>query len=108
GAPALEANESMVARPVELPGGLDFAYLNAGVTTGCGVGEDFDLELYRRAMSGNLDGVGFSLHAALPALRARGGAATAPAAPLAALTGVPLDPLYAANKHAVVALVRSL
>ena len=72
---ALEANEAMVARAVELTGGLDFAYLNAGVTTGCGVGEDFDLELYRRAMSVNLDGVVFGVHAVLPALRARGGGA---------------------------------
>ena len=105
---ALEANEAMVARAVELTGGLDFAYLNAGVTTGCGVGEDFDLELYRRAMSVNLDGVVFGVHAVLPALLARGGGAIVATASLAGLTGVPLDPLYAANKHGVVGLVRSL
>jgi len=105
---ALEANEAMVARAVELTGGLDFAYLNAGVTTGCGVGEDFDLELYRRAMSVNLDGVVFGVHAVLPALRARGGGAIVATASLAGLTGVPLDPLYAANKHGVVGLARSL
>src|SRR3954454_17611040 len=39
------ANEAMVAFAVERCGGLDLAYLNAGVSTGCGIGEDFDLGL---------------------------------------------------------------
>ena len=98
----------MVALAVERLGGLDLAYLNAGVATGCGVGEDFDLERYRRAMGVNLDGVVFGMHAVLPALRERGGGAIVATASLAGLTGVPLDPLYAANKHGVVGLVRSL
>jgi NAD(P)-dependent dehydrogenase (short-subunit alcohol dehydrogenase family) len=59
-------------------------------------------------MGANLDGVVFGLHAALPALRARGGGAIVATASLAGLTGVPYDPLYSANKHAVVGLVRSL
>ena len=59
-------------------------------------------------MGANLDGVVFGLHAALPALRARGGGAIVATSSLAGLTGVPYDPLYAANKHAVVGLVRSL
>jgi NAD(P)-dependent dehydrogenase (short-subunit alcohol dehydrogenase family) len=54
----------------------------------------------------NLDGVVFGTHAALQAL-GPGGAIVATAS-LAGLTGVPLDPLYAANKHAVVGLARSL
>ena len=83
-------------------------HLNAGVATGCGVGDDFDLARYRRAMGANLDGVVFGVHAALPALRRRGGGAIVATASLAGLTGVPYDPLYAANKHAVVGLVRSL
>ena len=59
-------------------------------------------------MGANLDGVVFGVHAALPALRARGGGAIVATASLAGLTGVPYDPLYAASKHAVVGLVRSL
>jgi NAD(P)-dependent dehydrogenase (short-subunit alcohol dehydrogenase family) len=89
-------------------GGLDLVHLNAGITSGCGLGEDFDPALYRRAMGINLDGVVFGLHAVLPALRARGGGAIVATASLAGLAAVPLDPLYAANKHAVVGLVRSL
>ena len=104
----LESNERMVAFAVERCGGLDLVHLNAGVSTGCGVGEDFDLLTYRRAMGVNLDGVVFGAHAALPALRARGGGAIVATASLAGLVPVPFDPLYAANKHAVVGLVRSL
>jgi NAD(P)-dependent dehydrogenase (short-subunit alcohol dehydrogenase family) len=89
-------------------GGLDLVHLNAGVASRCGVGEDFDLAEYRRVMGINLDGVVFGMHAALPALRARGGGAVVATASLAGLTAVPLDPLYSANKHAVVGFVRSL
>ena len=105
----LDANRAMVKRARELAGGLDLAFLNAGVTTGCGIGDDFDLAKYRRAMGVNLDGVVFGTHAVLDALREQGrGGAIVATASLAGLTGVPLDPLYAANKHAVVGLVRSL
>ncbi len=89
-------------------GGLDLAHLNAGVSTGCGLGEDFDLEAYRRAMGVNLDGVVFGVHAALPALRVRGGGAIVATASLAGLTGMPFDPIYGANKHGVVGLVRAM
>jgi NAD(P)-dependent dehydrogenase (short-subunit alcohol dehydrogenase family) len=104
----LEENRAAIGIAVERCGGLDLVHLNAGVGTGCGVGDDFDLALYRRAMGANLDGVVFGLHAALPALRARGGGAIVATSSLAGLTGVPYDPLYSANKHAVVGLVRSL
>ena len=104
----LEANRVAVEFAIERCGGLDLVHLNAGVVTGCGVGDDFDLALYRRAMGANLDGVVFGLHAALPALRARGGGAIVATSSLAGLTGVAYDPLYSASKHAVVGLVRSL
>jgi NAD(P)-dependent dehydrogenase (short-subunit alcohol dehydrogenase family) len=104
----LEANRAAVAFAVERCGGLDLVHLNAGVGSGCGIGDDFDLARYRRAMGTNLDGVVFGLHAALPALRARGGGAIVATSSLAGLTGVAYDPLYSANKHAVVGLVRSL
>jgi NAD(P)-dependent dehydrogenase (short-subunit alcohol dehydrogenase family) len=107
----LEANRAMVAFARERCGRLDLVHLNAGVTTGCGVGEDFELADYRRAMGVNLDGVVFGVHAALAALRTNAGpdrGAIVATASLAGLTGVPIDPLYATNKHAVVGLVRSL
>ena len=104
----IEDNKALVEAALDRFGGLDLVHLNAGVTSGCGVEEDFDPERYRRAMGVNLDGVVFGTHAALPALRANGGGAIVATASLAGLTGVPLDPFYAASKHAVVGLARSL
>jgi short-subunit dehydrogenase len=48
------------------------------------------------------------LAAALPALSARGGGRVVVLASLAGLSPVPIDPIYAANKAAVVNLVRSV
>jgi NAD(P)-dependent dehydrogenase (short-subunit alcohol dehydrogenase family) len=107
----LEANRAMVAFALERCGRLDFAHLNAGVTSGCGLGEDFDLAAYRRAMGVNLDGVVFGAHAVLSALRRNEGperGAIVATASLAGLTAVPMEPIYAANKHGVVGLARSL
>lgn len=102
-----EASVAAVEFAVERFGGLDIAFLNAGVATGCGLAESFDLELYRRAMQVNLDGVVFGINAAVPAMRRRGGGSIVATASLAGLTSVPFDPIYAANKHGVVGLIRS-
>ena len=96
------------AEAEQVHGGLDLFFLNAGVTTGCGVGEDFDTARYRRAMGINLDGVVFGVHAAIPVLQRRGGGSIVATASMAGLTGTPFDPVYGANKHAVVGLIRAL
>src|ERR1700679_905223 len=103
-----EQSEAAVAVAVEEHGGLDMAFLNAGVAFGTQLGEGFDVEAYRRAMGVNIDGVVFGVNAVLPAMKARGGGAIVATASLAGLTPVPMDPIYAANKHAAVGLVRSL
>jgi NAD(P)-dependent dehydrogenase (short-subunit alcohol dehydrogenase family) len=56
----------------------------------------------------NMDGVVFGVHAALPVLRRRGGGSIVCTASMAGLTAVPFDPIYGANKHGVVGLVRAL
>lgn len=104
----LDANVALVAAAVERFGGLDLVHLNAGVASGQSLGDDFDVERYRHAMAINLDGVVYGVHAALPELRKRGGGTIVATASMAGLTPVALDPIYAANKAAVVALVRSL
>jgi len=100
-------NAAAVASVVDLHGGLDIAFLNAGVATGCGLGEDFDLDRYRRAMGINLDGVAFGMHHALTAMIGRGGDIVATAS-LAGIVATPFDPIYGANKHAVVGMVRAV
>ena len=89
-------------------GGIDLFFLNAGITSGFSLGEDFDVAAYRRANGVNLDGVVFGVHAALPVLGRRGGGAIVATASMAGLTGTPFDPVYGSNKHAVVGLVRAL
>ncbi|MFC5186548.1 SDR family oxidoreductase [Actinomadura harenae] len=101
-------SERAVQTAVDTFGGLDLAFLNAGVISGFGLGDDFDPAAYRRAMSINVDGVVYGVHAALPALRARGGGDIVATASMAGLTATPFDPVYGANKAAVIGLVRAL
>jgi NAD(P)-dependent dehydrogenase (short-subunit alcohol dehydrogenase family) len=88
-------------------GRLDVLHLNAGVS-GAGLGDDFRPEVYRRALSVNIDGVVFGVHAALPTLRRQRGGTIVVTGSLAGLVGSPYDPVYAMTKHAVIGLVRCL
>jgi len=89
-------------------GGLDIAYLNAGVTTPEADVTKITDEQYRRILGANLDGVVFGARAVVPAIERRGGGAIVATASLAGLIAYSPDPLYAATKHAVVGLVRAL
>jgi NAD(P)-dependent dehydrogenase (short-subunit alcohol dehydrogenase family) len=100
-------NVAAVAVALETFGGLDVAVLNAGVSARCSLGDDFDLERYRRLMGANVDGPVLGLHAVWPVMRERGGDVVVTAS-MAALAAVPVEPLYAASKAAVTALVRSV
>ncbi|HEV7826956.1 MAG TPA: SDR family NAD(P)-dependent oxidoreductase [Mycobacteriales bacterium] len=98
-----------VAVAEEAYGRLDVVHLNAGLATGgMTLGEDFDVDRYRLLVDVNLHGVVYGVHAALPALRRAGGGAVVATSSLSGLTPFPGDALYAASKHAVVGLVRSL
>jgi len=103
----LADNHAAVSAAVQAFDRLDVVVLNAGISSGFTF-VDFDEAAYRRAMGVNLDGVVFGIASALPALRARGGGRIIVLASLAGLAPVPVDPVYAANKAAVVNLVRSL
>jgi NAD(P)-dependent dehydrogenase (short-subunit alcohol dehydrogenase family) len=96
------------AEAEQVHGGIDLFFLNAGISTGCTLGPDFDLAKYHRANGINLDGVVYGVQAALPVLNRRGGGAIVCTASMAGLTGTPFDPVYGGNKHAVVGLVRAL
>jgi NAD(P)-dependent dehydrogenase (short-subunit alcohol dehydrogenase family) len=104
---SLEDNVSAVGSALEAFGRLDIAVLNAGVSGGCSLGDDFDLARYRRLVGANLDGPVLGLHAVWPVLRERGGDVVVTAS-MAALAAVPADALYGATKAAVSALVRSV
>ena len=88
-------------------GGVDVAFLNAGIAIGHGDMATIPDELYRRIMRVNVDGVVFGLRAAIRAMERRGGGAIVATASIAGLIPFPPDPVYDATKHAVVGLIRS-
>jgi NAD(P)-dependent dehydrogenase (short-subunit alcohol dehydrogenase family) len=89
-------------------GGVDVAFLNAGIAIGRGDVTELTDEEYRRIMRVNVDGVVWGTAAAIRALQRRGGGAIVATASLAGLIPFPLDPVYDLTKHAVVGFIRSV
>jgi NAD(P)-dependent dehydrogenase (short-subunit alcohol dehydrogenase family) len=89
-----------------LEGPFDAAFLNAGIAIGVADLADVTDEEYRRIMRVNVDGVVFGVRELAARLMPDGGSIVATAS-LAGLVAAPLDPVYAATKHAVVGLVRA-
>ena len=90
-----------------LDGGFDAAFLNAGVVTGERDPAALSVDAYRRAVGTNVDGVVFGVRECAARLMPAGGSIVVTAS-LAGLVGVPLDPVYALTKHALVGFVRSV
>lgn len=88
-------------------GGLDIAYLNAGVTTQQPNFAELTDEQYFRILNINVNGVVFGVREAIRAMTPGGGSILATAS-LAGLIAYAGDPIYALTKHAVVGLVRGL
>lgn len=103
-----EGWHALVEALTQREGRCDVAVLNAGVATGSRTLDELTTEQYRRIMRVNVDGVVFGARALVPLLRAQQRSRLLATASLAGLTPVPMDPVYAATKHAVVGLVRSL
>lgn len=98
-------NRAAVAAAVEAYGGLDIVHLNAG-TGGGGALDAWDLAQFRRTFAVNVEGTMFGILAALPALRPGGSIVVTSS--LAGIAPNWFDPAYAASKHAIIGLVRSL
>ena len=105
-----EAWPRLLADAEQAHGGIDLAHLNAGIALGAYpvVIENVTDDEYRRIMGVNVDGVFFGVRALVPAITKRGGGAIVVTASLAGVGPHPDDPVYAATKHFVVGLVRSL
>jgi NAD(P)-dependent dehydrogenase (short-subunit alcohol dehydrogenase family) len=89
-------------------GGVDIAFLNAGIAIGHPQIETLPDELYRLIMRVNVDGVVYGARAAIRAMERRGGGAIVATSSLAGLIPFPPDPVYDLTKHAVVGFIRSL
>ena len=92
-------------------GGVDVAFLNAGITIAwSGDIGALDLTDYRRSVGVNLDGVVYGVVAAVRTMRSRPGAdrAILATASLAGILPWHPDPVYSLGKHGVVGLMRSV
>lgn len=90
----------------------DFVHLNAGImTVSTGAPflaiEDVSLDQYRRIVGVNLDGVFHGVKVLLPKMRKKGGAITITAS-IAGLGVLPIDPMYAATKYALIGFGRAV
>jgi len=99
--------DNLMAQAAAAYGRVDVVFANAGVRGDSPVGDGFDVTEYRRVMGVNVDGVVFTVQAALPYLRASGGGRIVVTASMAGLMPVPMDVAYAASKAATVGFVRS-
>jgi NAD(P)-dependent dehydrogenase (short-subunit alcohol dehydrogenase family) len=89
-------------------GGIDLAFLNAGVASAQAEIATVDDDEVVRIIATDLMGVIYGVRAVLPSMRRRGGGAIVATASLAGLIPYPPDPLYAAAKHGVVGFVRAM
>ena len=100
---------AMFARASTSLGGLDIAYLNAGIT----LEEQSDVEnvtdeLYRKIVGVNVGGVFFGVREAITLMKKSRSGSIVATASIAGINAYPIDPVYSLTKHAVVGLVRSL
>jgi NAD(P)-dependent dehydrogenase (short-subunit alcohol dehydrogenase family) len=89
-------------------GGVDIAFLNAGIAIGHPDIDTLPDDLYRLIMRVNVDGVVYGARAAVRAMERRGGGAIVATSSLAGIIPFAPDPVYDLSKHAVVGFIRSV
>jgi NAD(P)-dependent dehydrogenase (short-subunit alcohol dehydrogenase family) len=105
---SLEDNEALVAYAVNTYGRLDVACNNAGIAPPSTPLAEVSVELWRRTMSIDLDGLFFGIKSQIPAmLKNDGGTIVNMASILGQVGFVGLGP-YVAAKHAVVGLTKQI
>jgi NAD(P)-dependent dehydrogenase (short-subunit alcohol dehydrogenase family) len=87
-------------------GRAEFAFLNAGVTTGEANIAALTDDQYRRIMGANVDGVVLGMRRMARVMQP--GSAIVATASLAGLVATPQDSIYSLTKHAVVGFIRSV
>ena len=89
-------------------GGVDVAYLNAGLYGYTGPIDELPVDLFRRTVGANIDGVVLGTRAVVPVMRAKGGGAIVSTASVAGIVAFAPNPLYTLTKQAVTGFVQSL
>lgn len=103
-----EDNEALVGFAVSTYGRLDVACNNAGIAPPMTPFADVSVELWRRTLSIDLDGVFYGIKAQLPALLDGGGGVIVNMASILGQVGFPGLAPYVAAKHAVVGLTKQI
>jgi NAD(P)-dependent dehydrogenase (short-subunit alcohol dehydrogenase family) len=99
-------NERLGEAAVARHGGIDVAFLNAGVGGTPMDALEGDLAMLDRVLAVNLRGCLLGVRSVAQRMR-RGGAIVVTGS-VGSVTGIGFNPVYAASKHAVLGLVRSL
>ncbi|HYD63193.1 MAG TPA: SDR family oxidoreductase [Noviherbaspirillum sp.] len=99
--------DAMVAGVVRQFGRLDCAFNNAGIEIEHLPLAEADEETFDRLMSVNVKGVWLCMKHEIRQMLKQGGGAIVNTASVAGLVGAPLQPLYAASKHAVVGMSKT-
>lgn len=95
-------------RVVEAAERIDVAYLNAGVYGFHGRIDELPLDVYRRTVSANVDGVVLGTRAVVPAMRSRGRGSIVVTASVAGIVAFEGNPVYTLTKQAVAGFVRAV
>jgi NAD(P)-dependent dehydrogenase (short-subunit alcohol dehydrogenase family) len=99
--------EALIAQAVATYGRLDCAFNNAGIEEESKPLADADEVLFDRIMSVNVKGVWLCMKHEIRQMLKQGGGAIVNTASVAGLVGAPLQPIYAASKHAVVGMTKT-
>jgi NAD(P)-dependent dehydrogenase (short-subunit alcohol dehydrogenase family) len=99
--------EAMVAKVVESFGRLDCAFNNAGIEEESKRLADCDEALFDRIIDVNVKGAFLCMKYEIRQMLKQGAGAIVNTASVAGLIGAPLQPAYAASKHAVVGMTKT-
>lgn len=102
------AVRSLVDKAVEWLGGLDIAMNNAGIPGPAGPIQDMDTAAFDNLFAINVRGAFFGMKYEVPHMLAGGGGSIINLASTAAINGLAFVASYAATKHAVAGLTKSV
>jgi NAD(P)-dependent dehydrogenase (short-subunit alcohol dehydrogenase family) len=101
------AVRALVDRTAARAGSVDYYFNNAGIGVG-GEMDGYELRDWEDVIDVNLRGVAYGIQAAYPVMIAQGSGHIVNTASMAGLVATPGEGSYAATKHAVVAITKSL
>jgi NAD(P)-dependent dehydrogenase (short-subunit alcohol dehydrogenase family) len=100
--------KTMIEKTTKQFGRLDFAFNNAGIDESSSPLKDKTEALYHQIMDVNVKSVLFSMQYEIETMLKQGGGVIVNNASIAGLIGTATVPIYAASKHAVIGLTKSV